>query len=198
MLDGRRTSLDVVVLNGARAKDIKVDEAANVLQANFASANVSTYRLRDLKIADCIGCFGCWVKTPGQCVIDDPAREIAAKLAQTDLLIYVSPIVFGGFSYELKKALDRQIPTLLPFMEKYKGEIHHPLRYDKIHNVAAVGVLPGPNPESEAIFKTLVYRNSLNWQAPKQYTTIIYESDDQSTVEGKVSGLFSNLMEVKS
>jgi multimeric flavodoxin WrbA len=190
--------LDVIVLNGARTNDRKVDEAnETLLLALQKFGNVSTYRLRDLKVADCVGCFGCWVKTPGQCVIDDPAREIAAKIAQSDLLICVSPIVFGGYSYELKKALDRQIPTILPFMKKYKGEIHHPRRYDKRHNIAAIGVLPQPNPESEAIFKTLVYRNSLNWQAPKQATTIIYESDNQTTIEGKVSGLLTNL-EVKS
>lgn len=188
--------LDVLVLNGARINDHKVDEATETLLSALQKiGNVSTYRLRDLKVADCVGCFGCWVKTPGICVIDDPAREIAAKLSQTDLLIFVSPIVFGGYSYEIKKALDRQIPTLLPFMEKYKGELHHPLRYDKKHNIVAIGVLPEPNPESEAIFKTLVYRNSLNWQAPKQATTIIYESDNQATVEGKVSGL---LLEAKS
>jgi multimeric flavodoxin WrbA len=186
------------VLNGARTNDRKVDEAnKTLLLALQKVGNISTYRLRDLRVADCLGCFGCWVKTPGQCVLDDPAREIASKLPHVDLLIYVTPIVFGGYSYELKKVLDRQIPTLLPFMKKYKGEIHHPQRYDKTHNVAAIGVLPQPDPESEAIFKTLLYRNSLNWQAPKQATTIIYESDNQLTVEGKVSDLLTNL-EVKS
>jgi multimeric flavodoxin WrbA len=190
--------LDVLVLNGARINDRKVDEAnETLLLALQKVGNVSTYRLRDLKVADCVGCFGCWVKTPGQCVIDDPAREIASKLAQSDLVIYVSPIIFGGYSYELKKVLDRQISTILPFMENYKGEIHHPQRYDKRHNLAGIGVLPQPNPESEAIFKTLLYRNSLNWQAPKHATTIIYESDSQATVEGKISGLLTDL-EVKS
>jgi multimeric flavodoxin WrbA len=187
--------MDVVVLNGARTGDYKVDEATDTLLSKLASANVSSYRLRDLKIAGCVGCFGCWVKTPGICVIDDPAREIAVKLSQTDLMIYISPIVFGGYSYELKKALDRQISTLLPFMEKFKGELHHPLRYDKTHNMAAIGVLQQPNQESEAIFKTLVYRNSLNWQAPKQATSIVYESDNQATVESKISGM---LLEVKT
>ncbi|MCW3999917.1 MAG: NAD(P)H-dependent oxidoreductase [Candidatus Bathyarchaeota archaeon] len=189
--------MDVLVLNGARINDRKVDEAnETLLSALQKVGNISAYKLRDLKVADCVGCFGCWVKTPGICVIDDPAREIASKLAQTDLLIQVSPIVFGGYPYELKKVLDRQIPTILPFMEKYKGEIHHPQRYDKRHGMAAIGVLPHPDPESEAIFKTLVYRNSLNWQAPKQSTVIIYESDNQATVEGKISGLLTNL-EVK-
>lgn len=191
-------NLDALVLNGARLNDRKVDQANETLMLALQKVgNVSTYRLRDVKIADCLGCFGCWVKTPGQCVIDDPAREIASKLAHSDLLVCVTPIVFGGYSYELKKVLDRQIPTLLPFMEKYKGEVHHPQRYEKRHNVAAIGVLPQADPESEGIFKTLVYRNSLNWQAPKQATTIIYESDNQAAVEGKISGLLTDL-EVES
>lgn len=185
--------MDVVVLNGARATDRKVDEATDILQTNLASANISSYRLRDIKVADCIGCFGCWVKTPGQCVINDAAREIAYKMPRSDLISYVSPIVFGGYSYELKKVLDRQISGILPFMERFEGEVHHPQRYEKRGKLAAVGVLPAPDIASEEIFKTLLYRNSLNKQALKQGTTVIYESDDAATIEGKVRGLLAEL-----
>jgi multimeric flavodoxin WrbA len=190
--------LDIVVFDGARANDRKVDEASEVLQSALqAVGDVSTYKLRDLKIADCLACFGCWVKTPGQCVIDDPAREIAVKLAQCDLLVYVTPVVFGGYSYELKKALDRHISTLLPFMKKFNGELHHPQRYEKKHKLAAVGVLPSPDPTSEAIFKTLLYRNSLNWQAIHQTTAIIYDSDNPETAKTKIDGMLMEL-EAKS
>jgi multimeric flavodoxin WrbA len=190
--------LDIVVLDGARVNDRKVDEANKVLQSALqAVGNVSAYKLRELKIADCIACFGCWVKTPGQCVIDDPAREIAVKLAQCDLLVYVTPVVFGGYSYELKKALDRHISALLPYMKKFDGELHHPQRYEKKHKLAAVGVLPLPNPASEATFKTLVYRNSLNWQATRQITAIVYDSDNPETVKTKIDGMLMEL-EAKS
>jgi multimeric flavodoxin WrbA len=189
--------LDVVLLNGARAKDAKVDEVTDILQSQLAPANVSSYRLRDLKVADCVECFGCWVKTPGQCVIDDAAREIAYKMPRSDMIVYVSPIVFGGYSYELKKVLDRQISGILPFMDRFKGEVHHPQRYEKRGKLAAVGVLPAPDGASEEIFKTLLYRNSLNKQALKQGTVVVYESDDAKTAESKVRGLLSEL-EVKS
>jgi multimeric flavodoxin WrbA len=189
--------MDVVVLNGARTGDHKVDEVTDILQSNLASANVSSYRLRDLKVADCVECFGCWVKTPGQCVIDDAAREIAYKMPRSDLIIYVTPIVFGGYSYELKKVLDRQISGILPFMERFEGEVHHPQRYDKRGKLAAIGVLPAPDASSEEIFRTLLYRNSLNKQALKQGTTVVYKSDDATTAEGKVKELLVEL-EVKS
>lgn len=189
--------MDVVVLNGARASDRKVDEAAEIIKSNLTTANISSYRLRDLEVADCVECFGCWVKTPGQCVIDDSAREIAHKMPQSDLIVYVTPIVFGGYSYELKKVLDRQISGILPFMERFGGEVHHPQRYEKRGKLAAIGVLPAPDASSEEIFKTLLYRNSLNKQALKQGTAVIYESDAAAVIEGKVRGLLAEL-EVKS
>ena len=32
--------------------------------------------LSSLKIAHCVGCFGCWTKTPGRCVIREGARRV--------------------------------------------------------------------------------------------------------------------------
>ena len=189
--------MDVVVLNGARNGDAKVDEVSNVLVTELKEiANVSVFRLREIPVADCVGCFGCWIKTPGQCVIDDAARDIALKLPNSDLTVYVTPVVFGGYSYELKKILDRQISAILPFFKKVHGELHHPPRYEKTGKLAAIGVLPGPNPQSEEIFKTLLYRNSLNKQATHHSTAIIYATDDHAKVVEKIAQMLSEV-EVK-
>ena len=29
---------------------------------------IANFTLREIKLAHCIGCFGCWVETPGLCV----------------------------------------------------------------------------------------------------------------------------------
>jgi len=182
------------VLNGARKQDDKVDQTAQTLTDTLTPfGHVSLYRLRDIEVGDCLGCFGCWTKNPGKCVINDDAQEIINKLPLTDLSVYVSPVVFGGYSYELKKILDRQICGILPFFHKVKGELHHPQRYDKIGKLAAIGVLPKPDPQAEEIFRTLLYRNSLNKQASRHATAFIYYKDTEEQGEGKISQLLASL-----
>ena len=119
--------MQTVILNGARSGDLKVDEVCETLALKVQSlGKVEVFNLRDIKIADCMGCFGCWIKTPGICVIDDSARTIANKFGKADLKVYVTPIVFGGYSYELKKLLDRQICNILPFMKKNENRRNPP------------------------------------------------------------------------
>lgn len=190
--------MEIVVLNGARAKDSKVDKTTELLQSTLSNfGQVFVYRLRELHVADCTSCFGCWIKTPGKCVINDDAQQIICKMPLSDLIVYVTPIVFGGYSYELKKVLDRQICGILPFFKDIKGELHHPQRYDKVSKLAAIGVLPEPEHRSEEIFKTLLYRNSLNKQASQYAAAIVYEKDTPKQVQQKIE-LLLNQVEVKT
>ncbi|MFX0179616.1 MAG: flavodoxin family protein [Candidatus Hodarchaeota archaeon] len=142
---------------------------------------VEQIMLKDIKVAACQGCFDCWVRTPGECKIDDYGRDVAKKMVQSNLIIHFSPIIFGGYSSELKKVLDRFLPTILPFFTKREGETHHKYRYKNRASIIAVGVMDKPDEEREAIFKELVYRNSLNMGAPVHeaivYNKILNEHD---------------------
>lgn len=40
-----------------------------------------------LEINPCLGCFSCWNKTPGKCVIKDDMQEVIEKLLQIFLMI---------------------------------------------------------------------------------------------------------------
>ena len=40
----------------------------------------------------CIGCFGCWIKTPGSCVLPDSYQEMGKLLSRTSELILLSLI----------------------------------------------------------------------------------------------------------
>ncbi|MCW4025598.1 MAG: NAD(P)H-dependent oxidoreductase [Candidatus Bathyarchaeota archaeon] len=185
--------MNIVVINGARPQDSKVDETSDILQSVLSQlGDVTAYKMRDMEIADCMGCFACWLKTPGQCIINDAGKEITPKIIKSDLRIFVTPVVFGGYSYELKKILDREgLSELLPFLAEFNGEIHHPPRYDKCSRIITVGVLPKPNPEYERIFKTLAGRIALNAHAPAYAVAVIYNDDSPEKIRETIKGLIA-------
>lgn len=81
------------------------------------------------KTAYCQGCFGCWLKTPGQCVIRDSLQNISAQMGSCREMMILSRCCYGGFSPAIKKVLDRSIAVSLPFFTYRSGRVHHPMRY---------------------------------------------------------------------
>ena len=153
-----------------------------------------TIVLREKKIALCTGCFGCWVTTPGVCVIDDFGQEAARMAIQSNVLIYLTPVTFGGYSFELKKAVDRfACSMLLPFFKKIDGEIHHKARYQPLPSLIGIGVLPGPDEEAERIFTTLVERNAVNLHSPTSQSAVFYEHQDPELIRKKVRTLLGKV-----
>jgi hypothetical protein len=180
--------MKALILNGERKDESVLDfvyeKIVQALSSDYWLAE--TVLLRDKKISRCTGCFSCWTKTPGVCVIDDFGRELARMVVQSDLMIYLTPITFGGYSSELKKAVDRfTCPMLLPFFNKINGEVHHQPRYTPLPRLISVGVLPGPAVESERIFSKLVQRNAVNLHSPSSHSLIYYSSQSwKETEEG--------------
>lgn len=167
--------MKAVILNGSNNNESPLNIGENIIAEELKKSKyeVEIIELRNEKVATCIGCFGCWIKTPGQCILKDQGREIAKAVARSDLLILFSPVTFGGYSFQLKKMLDRLIPNLLPLFTKINGEIHHKYRYEKKPKLLVVGHLPEHDEESERIFKALVGRNALNMHSPMDYAEVI-------------------------
>ena len=153
-----------VILDGGLGEGDLTDQAFQTLDRILKARDwsVEPFHLRGIDIAPCTGCFGCWVRTPGVCVIDDPARGIAEAIIASDLVIYLTPVTFGGVSAELKKALDRTIPLILPFFKLYQGEVHHVPRYPRFPSIAFLGTLPRRDAAQEDLFEDLADRNALN------------------------------------
>lgn len=82
-------------------------------------------------IQNCIGCFGCWIKTPGKCVLKDGYENMGKLLAQADKLTIVSRCCYGSYSPFVKNVIDRSISYLLPFFRTIHNETHHKPRYKK-------------------------------------------------------------------
>jgi len=169
--------MKAVIFNGAKEGDltIKAIEKDVASQLTKEKWEVEPIELRNMHISNCVGCFGCWVKTPGTCVIDDEGQETTRKAIQSDLLVWLTPVTFGGYSSELKKALDRIIPILLPYFQSYHGQIHHKLRYKKYPKILVIGVQE-PGDDYEETFMSLVGRNMLNFRPPV-YAASVFQRD---------------------
>jgi multimeric flavodoxin WrbA len=180
--------MNALILNGSENStsilNMVSDYLEDALKENGYDVDVMT--LRNEKIEGCLGCFGCWLKTPGECIIQDAGSDLPKRVIQSDLVFLLSPITFGMYSHQLKKALDRfPCPILLPFFAKIDGEYHHSKRYDKYPLIVAVGVLPNRDEESEKTFTTLVERNGVNLHA-KVISSVVYSNDETDIVKQKV------------
>lgn len=83
-------------------------------------------------IKPCVGCFGCWVKTPGQCVIKDGYERIGRLYSQAEKIDIISRLTFGGCSSFVKNVLDKSINWVLPYFEIRNDEMHHVKRYNHV------------------------------------------------------------------
>lgn len=177
--------MNVLVLDGFLSSEGRLQQA--VCQA-LSGQTLDHVRLAEQEIAWCRGCFHCWMITPGECVIKDFGNTIASKYVNSDLVIFLSPVTFGSYSPDLKKAMDRMIPNLSGLFTQYRGETHHIKRYPRYPALAVLGEQEQEDSKAADIFCKLAYRNSLN----------MYPEAFVSHVFGPGSGIQSELAEVLS
>ncbi len=179
------------ILNGSEKDDPAAEALHEILLHELETLDykVEPFILRELDIRRCVGCFGCWVQTPGLCLVDDASRTIARAISQSDLVIYLTPVTFGGYSSQLKKVLDRSIGIVSPFFTQIGGETHHRPRYERYPRLLGLGLLPMPDAESERIFTTLVGRNAINMHAPAYSAGVTLRDQSISEMRDRVQNL---------
>lgn len=82
--------------------------AAFARGAQEAGNRVETVYLREKQYGFCKGCFAC--RKLGHCVINDEAVELAARMHDADVLVFVTPVYYYSVSGQLKTILDRANP----------------------------------------------------------------------------------------
>ncbi|MCI8597009.1 MAG: flavodoxin family protein [Lachnospiraceae bacterium] len=88
-------------------------------------------------IHPCTGCFGCWIKTPGKCVIHDGYEGTGIEMSKCTELIIVSQCCYGSVSPFVKNVQDRAISYVHPDFVIRKGEMHHKRRYQNVISMSA-------------------------------------------------------------
>ena len=114
------------------------------------------------KIKKCMGCFGCWLKTPGRCVIPDEYQRMGELAAKAEELTIISKCSFGSYSSFVKNVLDRSMSYVLPFFEIREGEMHHRKRYDNQFLMRVIFYGSDITEEEKETAKELVKANAVN------------------------------------
>lgn len=113
-------------------------------------------------IHNCIGCFGCWIKTPGVCVIKDEYANMGELLGKTSELLIISKCFYGGYSPFVKNILDRSISYIHPYFAYRNGEMHHKRRYDNIINLKVYFYGDEITEQEKETARNLIKANEIN------------------------------------
>lgn len=125
--------MNVLVVNGSPKADgsnsMKLTRAF-LGGAGYAAEAVNVAKL---EIKPCRGCFTCWNKTPGRCVIEDEMAGVLDKIIAADVIVWSFPLYYFSVPGALKNLIDRQLPLALPFMSSGNASGGHPPRFDLSH-----------------------------------------------------------------
>jgi multimeric flavodoxin WrbA len=183
--------MKAVIFNGALTDNSPLFKVQKWVEDALVkkSLDVTTYTLKDETIAYCQGCFECWVKTPGECKTEGLGGHIAQAFVRSNICMLLTPITYGGYSSELKKAMDMLLCTLSPFFETIDGEIHHQKRYHSYPNLFGIGWQDTPNPTHSQIFNNLVHRNAINFHAPESAASVLIGTNSDEDNQALLSHL---------
>ena len=72
--------MKALLLDGSLNYDFEMIYALISEELKRNGFEVDSILLRDIKVASCQGCFDCWLKSPGECKIDDYGQKVAEKM----------------------------------------------------------------------------------------------------------------------
>ena len=137
--------MKVLVLNGSPKKKsdtFRLTEAFLRGMNRKEQHEVHVVNVIEKKIAPCRGCFGCWQRGDGYCVIKDDQNEILDQYRNADVIIWSFPLYCYAMPSHLKAVLDRTIPLVqMKMVEEKDGTVRHEALADfsKIHTLVICG-----------------------------------------------------------
>ena len=166
MVEKKELAVKITIFNGSpRAENgnTHVMVEAFMKGAIQAGAEVENVFLSKKEINHCRGCFSCWLKTPGKCVINDDMAELLEKFVKSDVVVFATPLYVDNVTGIMKNFMDRIIPAGDPHFEKDRGgECVHVIRSEKIPKLVVISNSGFPEQSHFQVLKLLFKRIARN------------------------------------
>ncbi|MBR0139718.1 MAG: flavodoxin family protein [Firmicutes bacterium] len=137
--------MKVLVLNGSPKKKsdtFRMTESFLKGLNKDGGHEIAVINSIEKNIAPCRGCFKCWERMDGRCVIDDDQNAILDLYRDADIIIWSFPLYCYAMPSHLKALLDRTIPLVKMKMVKLPdGTVRHEALVDfsRIHTLVICG-----------------------------------------------------------
>jgi multimeric flavodoxin WrbA len=177
------------IINGAKDRLEFTAEIGRRAETALRKGNwdVEICNVWEKKIGYCLACGICGNKTPGICAQKDDGRIIAERMAECDLMVFISRVTFGGYSTTARQAIERTLPNVHPLFRKYRGELHHRYRYRKSPSLLVLGWQEESNSQEALLFRKFAERNAVNFLSPKHSSLIISGQPEPQVLENRIA-----------
>jgi len=172
---------------------ILADKAADDLGQNMcreiakARQDIKRFCVENMRVEPCYACRGCEEKTYKRCVIRDDADLILPFLVRSETIVIFTSIVFGGYSFSVKRVVDRFNLLARVHYDFRDGELKSG-KYSGV-NYYVIGVQDSYHAEEIKIFKQLVFEtiDIIGWKG-KPFV-LPQDADEYGNLIQKVAGL---------
>lgn len=162
--------------------DLNVEDSKEIVQTLPKGSKVLSKEMDNIK--GCLGCFNCWIKTPGKCIIKDSYSDINKWILENGTCVIITEIKYGCYSSYVKRVIDK-FPSglLLPFFTTINGEIHHvPRQNNSILKFVVIGYGQDVTSDEAQTFKTLIKRNMINLSVTDYKSYVIKDSSEAKEI----------------
>ena len=121
--------------------------------------------LGEQPITACIGCWDCWLKTPGLCVMKDQMAGLYPDYVNSHTVIILMDTAQGFINHQAKAFLDRTIPHYHPYIEMVDGECHHVARYKRYPDMVFYYNTVGLTNTEEQVIEDYLYRTAYHFKS---------------------------------
>ena len=127
--------MKILVINGSpRGNNSNTLKITKAFLDGFNKDHTNDIEIIDVSksnINHCLGCFSCWNRTPGKCVLEDDMNINIEKYVEADMIIWSFPLYYYGMPSKVKAFMDRLLPINLPFIiHDSPNTCTHPSRYE--------------------------------------------------------------------